>query len=79
MVKKYVVFQVAKCLNVNLQSSDIQRAHRLGKKRLISEKPRSIIVRFVSYKKRNKILFTKSKLKNSQEFSNAFISEDLTP
>ena len=40
---------------------------------------RSIIVRFVSYKKRNEILFAKSKLKNSQEFSNAFISEDLTP
>ena len=73
------ILKVAKCLNVNLQSSDIQRAHRLGKKRLNSEKPRFIIVRFVSYKKRNEILFAKSKLKNSQEFSNAFISEDLTP
>ena len=45
-----VILKVAKCLDVNLQSSDIQRAHRLGKKRLNSEKPRSIILRFVSYK-----------------------------
>ena len=74
-----IILKVAKCLNVNLQSSDIQRAHRLGEKRFNLEKSRSIIVRFVSYKKRNKILFAKSKLKNSQEFSKAFISEDLIP
>ena len=73
-----IILKVAKCLNVNLQSSDIQRPHRLCKKRLNSEKPRSIIVRFVSYKKRNEILFAKSKQKNSQEFLNAFLLEDLT-
>ena len=31
---KEIILKVAKCLNVNLQSTDIQRAHRLGKKDL---------------------------------------------
>ena len=59
---------------------DIQRAHRLGEKtKNIERKPRPVIARFVSFKKRNEILFSKSKLKNSAEFQNVFISEDLTP
>ena len=36
-------------------------------------------MRFVSYNKRNEISLAKSKLKISQEFSNAFTSKDLTP
>ena len=38
-----------------------------------------MIVRFVSYQKRNEFLFGKSKLKKSMHFGNAFITEDLTP
>ena len=36
-----------------------------------------MIVRFISYKMRNEFLYSTSKLKNSEEFSQA--SEDLTP
>ena len=59
---------------------DIQPAHRLGKKtNNIERKPRPVIAQFVSFKKKNEILFAKSKLKNSAEFQNVFISEDLIP
>ena len=75
-----IVLKIAKSLNVDLQPCEIQRAHRLGKKTINNiSKPRPIIVRFISHKKRNKILFAKSNLKKTQEFSQAFISEDLTP
>ena len=74
-----VVLKVAEYLEIQLQANDIQRAHRLGKKTSDMKKPRPVIVRFVSYKKRNEILFAKSKLKNNQNFANTFISEDLTP
>ena len=75
-----IVLKIAKSLNVDLQPCEIQRAHRLGKKTTNNiSKPRPIIVRFISHKKRNKILFAKSNLKKTQEFSQVFITEDLTP
>ena len=76
-----VVVELAEKLGVNIESYDIQRAHRLGRKRSPLAKPRPIIARFVKYKHRNDILFSKSKLKNCNngKFNNAFITEDLTP
>ena len=70
------VLKIAKVLNIDLNSNDIQRAHRMGRP---SSKPRPVIARFLSYKKRNQMLFAKSKLKINPEFTNAFITEDLTP
>ena len=72
------VLKLAEALKINLSSIEIQRAHRLGKKKM-NMKPRPIIVRFQSYKKRSEFLYRKSNLKNHEEFHNAFISEDLTP
>lgn len=76
-----VILDLAKALEINLKKSDIQRAHRLGRKKSPAAKPRPIIARFVSYKQRNEFLFSKSKLKNCENstFENAFITEDLTP
>ena len=54
--------------------------HQIGvNKTSRNAKPRPVIVRFVSYQKRNEFLFEKSKLKKSMHFGNAFITEDLTP
>ena len=41
-----VILNVAKTLDVNLWPADIQRTHRLGKKKKNIEKPRPIIVSF---------------------------------
>ena len=74
-----IVLKIAKSLNVDVQPCEIQRAHRLGKKIINNiSKPRPIFVRFISHKKRNKILFAKSNLKKTQEFLQVFITENLT-
>ena len=76
-----VVLEIAKKLNVNLESGDIQRAHRLGwhKKTMRKPSPRPIIAKFISYKKRNEIMFAKTKLKELENYTHCFITEDLTP
>ena len=76
-----VVVELAEKVAITLESYDIQRAHRLVRMRSPRAKPRPIIARFVKYKHRNDILFSKSKLKecNDEKFKNAFITEDLTP
>ena len=59
-----VVMKIAEELNIGITALDIQRAHRLGKRNSNSvAKPRPIIVRFISYKKRNEFMYAKSKLK----------------
>ena len=73
-----VILNVAKTLGIQLEAKDVQRAHRLGKKKR-SGKPRPIIARFVSYKKRTQFLKKKATLKENDEFKTAFIVEDLTP
>ena len=76
-----VVVELAEKLGINFESNDIQRAHRLGRKRSPFAKPCSIIARFVKYKHQNNILFSKSKLKNcnNRKFNYAFITKDLMP
>ena len=68
---------IAKELRIELQDWDIQRAHRLGKKRP-SAKPRPIIARFLNYKTRSQLLSAKSNFKNNAKFPGVFITEDLT-
>jgi len=73
------LFKIADNLEIDLQNNDIQRVHRLGQKRRNKEKPRPTIVRFVSYKKRNKFRSNKRDLKNIEGRQHVFVSEDLTP
>lgn len=68
-----------KALNLDIDPSDIDRSHRLGKK--TSSKPsRDIIVRFVSYKTKVKFMKARKAARqyNSQNGTAHFISEDLT-
>ena len=44
----------------------------------VKKKPRPIITRFLSFKKRNEFLFSKSKLKTSERFPSIYLTEDLT-
>ena len=76
-----LLFQIADELEIELDEYDIQRRHRLGGKpnrKTTSAKPRPIIAKFVSYKKRNEFIFAKAELKKSSKFLKAFITEDLT-
>ena len=55
-----VRFKITEALEISSDHYTIQKAHRLGKPK---NKPRHIIVRAVSYKKRCEFLNAKSKLK----------------
>ena len=59
-----IVKEIAMELGIKLQDWDVQRAHRLGRKRPNStRKPRPINARFLNHKTRTHILKEKSKLK----------------
>ena len=75
-----VVTNVAKALNVELNPElDIQRVHRLGKKKKGPKaKPRPVIVRFASYRKRMEFMYKKSKLEVQPNFNGAYLMKDLT-
>ena len=75
-----VVTNVAKALNVELNPElDIQRVHRLGKKKKGPKaKPWPVIVRFASYKTRMEFMYKKSKLKVHPNFNGVYLTEDLT-
>ena len=73
------LLKIATALQIDLEPKDIQRVHHLGKRKYSpSAKPRPIIARFISYKKRNQFLYSKSKLIEIGEFNNAYTTEDLT-
>ena len=61
-------------MHINLTLSDLGRTHRIGQKKASSKKARAVIIKFVSYNTRKKILLNKKLLKGIQ-FS---ITESLT-
>lgn len=60
-------------LGVEVSPSEVERAHRIGT--LSSSKPRPIIMKFCSFKTRDKVLSARSKLKES----GISVSEDFSP
>lgn len=62
---------IASQLGVDLTTADIDRSHRIGRK---TDKPRPIIVKFVSYRKRSEVFRNKKHLKGS----GVTVREDLT-
>jgi hypothetical protein len=65
-----IVIEAVKATGVNITLADISRSHRVGKK---SSKPRPIIFRMISYRKRREVFTSRKKLPDNQ-----FITEDLT-
>ena len=73
------VCSLAQSIDVNLKLEDIDRSHRIGKPVSIEDgrKPRDIIVKFVSYRKRAQ--FYKARvLTKSRGYRGVFINEHLT-
>ena len=80
-----IMLMIASECDVNLDPSDIDRSHRLGKPRSHSSvpenkknTPRDIIVKFTSYRSRARVFQSKKKLDNNSAFPNTYINEDLT-
>ena len=53
------MLDLAKCLHVNLEPEDIDRAHRMKKGNL---RPRPIVARFADYYSRNRLYRNRTKL-----------------
>lgn len=70
-----IVLQIAETLNVAMSPSEIDRSHRIGKPG--SKQHRDIIIKFTSYRARERIYTNRSKLKGS-DFNGVFVNEDLT-
>ena len=64
---KEVVIKMAEKLGIKVESYDIQRSHRMGRKRSLRAKPRPIIARFVKFKHRNDFLVSKSRQKDCND------------
>ena len=80
----YVLSKNEHYKGTTVNASDIQRCHRVGKKRESTDPnnppaPRKIICRFKSYKLRQKVILSKKHLKSSSNFAGSFITENLTP
>ena len=78
-----IALDMTKAIGADLKLEEIDRSHRLGKPRGNSiagsqpQKPRQIIVKFTSYRARNKVLKLKAQLKHNG-YPSAFLNEDLT-
>ena len=79
----YVLSKDERFKGTVVEASDIQRVHRIGKKKISTDgttpKPRKIICRFKSYKLRQKIILAKRHLKSHPTYKDSFITENLTP
>ena len=70
--EKVVKTMNEKLKNLNIESADIDICHRLGKIR--TEKPRPVIVRFISRMTRNDLMYRRRDLKGT----NIYVNEDLS-
>ena len=64
--------EIARKIGVDLSIEDIDRSHRIGVRN--NDRPRPIIIKFVSYRKRSEVFHSKKNLKGS----GVTIREDLT-
>ena len=87
---KETAIETANLVGITLKREDIQRAHRVGKRRKPTAKnpnpsPRQVIVKLKDSDQRTNIILSKKKLQENAakeengKFSNAYIAEDLTP
>ena len=79
----YVLSKDERFKGTVVEASDIQRVHRIRKKKISTDgttpKPRKIICLSKSYKLRQKIILAKRHLKSHPTYKDSFITENLTP
>lgn len=75
-----IVFEIANAIGVDLDVRDVDRSHRLGKPGTAAEpqtKSRDIIVKFSTYRLRNKFYKART-LTKDKGYKGVFVNEDLT-
>ena len=70
-----LVLELATDMGVDLQLSEIDRSHRVGK---VKNGNRALIVKFTSYRARQKLYSIRKDLRYHDKRKNVFINEDLT-
>lgn len=70
-----IVLQIVKAVGSDIVLGDIDRSHRVGKPN--PRKPRDVIVKFATYRARQKVYRSRALLKD-KGYPNTFINEDLT-
>jgi len=70
-----LIIKLSDAIGSGLSLTEIDRSHRVGKPN--PSKPRDIIVKFTSYRARQKVYLKRSKLKDVG-YNKTFINEDLT-
>ena len=70
-----IVLDMSRALSLELNISEIDRSHRIGRR--TESKPRDIIVKFSTYRVRQRVYKARTKLKDSG-YAGVFINEDLT-
>lgn len=71
-----IVINMAAALGVELSINEIDRSHRVGGR--IAHKTRAIIVKFTSYRSRNKVYRARAGAKTKPNYCGVYINEDLT-
>lgn len=70
------VAEVASAMNSNIKLSEIDSTHRTGKPK--GNRPKDIIVRFVSYKAREKLYEARNRLRKTDNYRSVTINDYLT-
>ncbi|KAJ8305117.1 hypothetical protein KUTeg_017331 [Tegillarca granosa] len=71
-----IVRDVANKMGVDIHDVDISRSHRSGKPG--QSRPRQILVKFVRYNTKRKLLISRRVMKSVPSLNNVFINDDLT-
>lgn len=69
-----IVLDIAETLNLDIRGYDIDRSHRVGKPG--PKRPRDILVKFATYRARQRLYGARSNLKNTK-YNGVFLNEDL--
>ena len=72
-----IVMKLASDIGCNLQLTDIDRSHRIGRPAGRGDRPRDIIVKFSTYRNRQKLYKQRTALKVNGH-PGVFVNEDLT-
>ena len=72
-----IVMKMASDIGCDLQLSEIDRSHRVGKPDAARTKQREILVKFTSYRARQKLYKRRTELKD-KGYNGVFLNEDLT-